>query len=70
MVYCGEICQVGITELAVAPPHVAWDPEYLLELDPRYHEAEESEDWDSEDEDAETYYTRQSDEYTARDDRR
>ena len=34
----------------MAPPHVAWDPEYLLELDPRYHEpAEESEDWDSED---------------------
>ena len=64
------VCQVGITELAVAPPHVAWDPEYLLELDPRYHEAGESEDWDSEDEDAETYYTRQSDEYTARDDRR
>ena len=54
----------------MAPPHVAWDPEYLLELDPRYHEAEESEDWDSEDEDAETYYPRQSDEYTARDDRR
>jgi len=27
---------VGMDELAVSPPHMAWDPEYLLELDPRY----------------------------------
>ena len=54
---------VGMDELAISPPHLAWDPEYLLELDPRYVEEEE---WDSRDEeDEETYY--QSDEYTDQD---
>ena len=56
---------VGMDELAMSPPHLAWDPEYLLELDPRYVEQEEmeEEEWDSRDEeDEETYY--QSDEYT------
>ena len=70
---------VGMDELAISPPHMAWDPEFLLELDPRYgevieaeteaeaveDEADESEVvWDSEDDDEETYY--QSDEYTDR----
>jgi len=66
---------VGMDELAVSPPHMAWDPEYLIELDPRYGDAnpddvldvpEESVvEWDTdEDDDEETYY--QSDEYTDR----
>ena len=54
-------------ELAISPPHLAWDPEYLLELDPRYvGEEQMDEEWDSRDEeDEETYY--QSDEYTDQD---
>ena len=57
-------------ELAISPPHLAWDPEYLLELDPRYvgeeQMEEEAVEWDSRDEeDEETYY--QSDEYTDQD---
>ena len=60
---------VGMDELAISPPHLAWDPEYLLELDPRYvgeEQMEEEEEWDSRDEeDEETYY--QSDEYTDQD---
>ena len=58
---------VGMDELAISPPHLAWDPEYLLELDPRYVEEENmEEEWDSRDgEDEETYY--QSDEYTDQD---
>ena len=60
---------IGMSELAISPPHVAWDPDYLLEIDPRYVEEnggeimDESEVvWNSEDDDEETYY--QSDEYT------
>ena len=60
-----------MSELAIAPPHVAWDPDFLLEIDPRYVETPADDDhddheegsevvWNSEDE--ETYY--QSDEYT------
>lgn len=60
---------VGMDELAISPPHLAWDPEYLLELDPRYvgeEQMEEEVEWDSRDEeDEETYY--QSDEYTDQD---
>ena len=61
---------VGMDELAISPPHLAWDPEYLLELDPRYVGEEQMEEeeveWDSRDEeDEETYY--QSDEYTDQD---
>ena len=56
-------------ELAISPPHLAWDPEYLLELDPRYvgeEQMDEEVEWDSRDEeDEETYY--QSDEYTDQD---
>jgi len=72
---------VGMSELAISPPHMAWDPEFLLELDPRYVDAEATEndddhdgdgqesevEWDTEDEDEETYY--QSDEYTERGER-
>ena len=60
---------VGMDELAISPPHLAWDPEYLLELDPRYvgeEQMDEEVEWDSRDEeDEETYY--QSDEYTDQD---
>ena len=64
---------VAMEELAMSPPHMTWDPDYLLELDPRYlqpeeeqvreeeEEEEESEvEWESE----ESYY--QSDDYTVR----
>jgi len=74
---------VGMSELAISPPHMAWDPEFLLELDPRYIDADEATEdddghddddcrdseveWDTENEDEETYY--QSDEYTERGER-
>ena len=74
---------VGMSELAISPPHMAWDPEFLLELDPRYVDADEATEdddghddddcrdseveWDTENEDEETYY--QSDEYTERGER-
>ena len=62
-------------ELAVSPPHITWNPDYLLELDPRYLNTEEGHleeeedelevresevEWESE----ESYY--QSDDYTVR----
>ena len=58
-------------DLAVSPPHITWNPDYLLELDPRYlntqQQQEEEEgvresevEWESE----ESYY--QSDDYTVR----
>ena len=62
---------LAMEELAVSPPHITWNPEYLLELDPRYlnteeteqedeHEEEEVVEWESD----ESYY--QSDDYTVR----
>ena len=64
---------VAMEELAMSPPHITWDPDYLLELDPRYLNTEEGEreeeideeeeeevEWESE----ESYY--QSDDYTVR----
>ena len=63
---------VAMEELAVSPPHMTWDPDYLLELDPRYlqdqegQEEEEEEEMESEVEweSEESYY--QSDDYTVR----
>ena len=32
---------LAMEELAVSPPHITWNPDYLLELDPRYLNTEE-----------------------------
>ena len=61
---------LAMEELAVSPPHITWNPEYLLELDPRYLNTEETEQEDEEVEEVvewesdESYY--QSDDYTVR----
>ena len=63
---------VAMEELAMSPPHITWDPDYLLELDPRYlntEEGEREEEIDEEEEEVEweseeSYY--QSDDYTVR----
>ena len=61
---------LAMEELAVSPPHITWNPEYLLELDPRYLNTEETEQEDEQEEEVvewesdESYY--QSDDYTVR----
>ena len=66
---------VAMEELAVSPPHMTWDPDYLLELDPRYLQDQEDQEEDEEEEEEEmeseveweseeSYY--QSDDYTVR----